>query len=77
MLEIAPDVVNMERAVDDYHQGTGRLTRTAGTAEGVYSASGVFGNARLATKEKGESFVAALFAGIRKEIEEFKNENAT
>jgi len=52
LLHIAPDVVDMSRAVDDGHDGEGLLSRTPG--KGVFSVSGVYGQAALATAEKGK-----------------------
>jgi len=40
MLAIAPEVVDMDKAVKDYHPGRGGLTRNA-QEQGVYSPSGV------------------------------------
>jgi creatinine amidohydrolase len=72
MLYIAPESVDMSKAVDDYHPSGGPLTRTPGGA-GVYSASGVFGNATLATREKGEKITKALVDGILAEIENLRS----
>lgn len=71
MLFIAPEMVDMDKAVKDYHPGAGALTRTA-HREGVYSASGVYGDATLATREKGERLVETLVAGILQDIEALK-----
>ncbi len=68
MLFMAPATVEMSKAPDDYHPGDGPLTRRPG-GTGVYSPSGVFGNATLATKEKGEQITKALVVGILSEIE--------
>jgi creatinine amidohydrolase len=51
MLHIAAAVVNMSRAVDDGAEGEGRLTRQRG--EGLWSPSGVYGQATLANADKG------------------------
>jgi creatinine amidohydrolase len=67
MLYIAPHSVDMSRAVRDYHPGRGRLTRMPDFA-GVYSASGIFGDATLATLEKGRIVVEAQVAGILADI---------
>jgi creatinine amidohydrolase len=71
MLYIAPKTVDMKKAVKDYHPGQGRLTRTPG-GPGTYSASGVFGDATLATRAKGEKLVRAMVEGILTEIAELK-----
>ena len=69
MLYMHPERVDMSKAVrDDSPQGTGGLTRVAGGA-GTYSVSGVWGDATLATREKGRVVVEAMVAGILREIE--------
>lgn len=69
MLYIAPDRVEMSKAVkDDSERGTGGLTRKAGGA-GTYSPSGTWGDATLATREKGRLVVEATVEGILREIE--------
>lgn len=68
MLYIAPDRVDMKRAVKDDNPDTqGGLTRRP-DGPGVYSPSGVWGDATLATREKGRVVVEATVAGILKEI---------
>jgi creatinine amidohydrolase len=67
MLYIAPHSVEMRKAVCDYHPGQGRFTRTPG-GEGVYSPSGIFGDATLATREKGRIVVEAKVTGILADI---------
>lgn len=75
MLFIAPSTVDMSKAVKDFHPSPkGGLTRNP-ESEGAYSASGVHGNATLATHEKGELLVRIAVAGILKEIEEFRRGN--
>jgi creatinine amidohydrolase len=72
MLFIAPSSVDMKKAVKDYHpSGKGGLSRSP-NGDGDYSASGVFGDATLATRQKGEILVRGLVDGIMKEIEEFR-----
>jgi creatinine amidohydrolase len=71
MLHIAPDTVDMSLAADDYHPGEAGLSRTPG-GKGHYSATGIFGNATLATRAKGERIVAAIVEGILGEIEELR-----
>jgi creatinine amidohydrolase len=65
----------MSKAVKDYHpspkDGLARNPQSAGS----YSASGVYGDATLATHEKGELLVRAAVTGILKEIEEFRRGN--
>jgi creatinine amidohydrolase len=51
MLHIAPEVVDMDLSLDDGAEGEGRLTRQRG--QGLWSRSGIFGQATLATADKG------------------------
>lgn len=74
MLYIAPETVDMKKAVKDYHPSAkGGLTRNP-NGEGAYSASGIFGDATLATRKKGEIMVHAIVDGIVKEIEALRSE---
>lgn len=68
MLYIAPGCVDMAKAVRDYNQGQGRLTRNP-DGPGVYSPSGVWGDATLATRDKGELLVNALVAAVLGDID--------
>jgi len=68
MLYSAPKTVDMSKAVKDYHPGNGPLTRTPRDG-GVYSASGVFGDATLATRAKGQRVVEALVSAILADLE--------
>jgi creatinine amidohydrolase len=70
MLYMAPETVDMKKAVRDYHPGKtrGKLSRDPNT-EFTYSASGVFGDATRATRAKGEIIAKAMEAGILREIE--------
>jgi creatinine amidohydrolase len=69
MLFIDPSLVDMSKAVKDYHpQGQGGLTRDP-KGPGTYSPSGVWGDATLATREKGRRVVEATVEGIAKEVE--------
>lgn len=72
-LYMYPDKVRMERARDDFHPGvSGRgLTPDSATAarEGkTWSVSGIFGNATLATREKGRVVAEAMVEGMLREI---------
>jgi creatinine amidohydrolase len=71
MLVIAPETVRMEKAVKDYDAvGKGRLSREkSATAETTYSPSGIWGDATLATREKGERVVRALVEGLVADVE--------
>jgi creatinine amidohydrolase len=72
MLYMYPDRVDMTKAVrDDSERGTGGLGRTPGTSK-TYSPSGVWGDATLATREKGRVAVEATVSGILREIEELR-----
>jgi len=74
MLFIAPETVDMKKAVKDYHPSEKHgLTRNP-NGDGAYSASGVFGDATLATREKGEVMTRATVEGILKEIEVLRAE---
>lgn len=74
MLYIDPASVDMRRAVKDFAPSTGplRLTRTPG-AQGTYSASGVWGSATLATRDKGQVVVESLVKGILDDIETIRH----
>lgn len=67
MLHIAPEVVDMRKAVDDGAEGQGPLSRERG--RGTWSASGVFGQATLATAEKGRAVADALRARCLAQVE--------
>ena len=69
LLYIDPSSVDMTKAVKDYHPSkTSGLTRDP-KKPGVYSASGVYGDATLATREKGEAVVKATLDTILRDIE--------
>ncbi len=73
MLYIAPDRVDMNLAVrEDNERGKGGLTRSR-EGTGTYSASGVWGDATLATVEKGRIVVEATVEGILHDIEALRN----
>jgi creatinine amidohydrolase len=76
MLYIKPEVVDMSKAVRDYHPREGRgLTRDPDISGiGAYSASGVFGNAKLASVEKGRIAVEARVRHIVAEVKAFIRE---
>jgi creatinine amidohydrolase len=63
MLYIDPASVDMRRAVKDYHPSAGPLTRDP-HKPGAYSASGIYGDATLATREKGEAVARATVEGM-------------
>lgn len=77
MLYMHPIVVQMSKAVNDYHPGVGGmgLTRdsTAAVRDGkVWSRSGTYGNATLATREKGRVVVEAQVKGMVEEVERLR-----
>lgn len=70
MLYIAPDRVDMSLAVrEDNPYRPGGLTRSR-DRHGTYSESGVWGDATLATAEKGRIIVEATVEGILQDIED-------
>jgi creatinine amidohydrolase len=71
MLYIAPKTVEMKKAVKDYHPGQGGLTRNP-NGPGTYSATGIYGDPTLATRQKGERLIHAMVEGIVAEIEELR-----
>ena len=71
MLYIDPSSVDMSRARTEYPTGEGPLTPVP-NVPGRYSASGVFGDATLATREKGEKMVEATVRGILRDIEDLR-----
>jgi len=72
MLFIDPATVDMRKAVKDYHPADGGLTRDP-HKPGAYSASGIYGDATLATREKGEAVARATVEGMLREIEALRN----
>jgi len=73
MLYIAPERVHMAKALRDYHPGSGTLTRDP-QQPGTYSASGIFGDATLASWAKGRDVAEAIVAGILSDIETMRGE---
>ena len=72
MLYMAPETVNMKKATKDYHPSDKPgLTRDP-NGRGVYSATGIYGDATLATRAKGKIITNALVAGILNEIQELR-----
>ena len=67
MLHIAPSTVDMSKAAKDFPKGTGPLTPT--NPAGRFSPSGIYGDATLATKTKGEKLTEGLVTDILKDIE--------
>lgn len=72
MLYIDPASVDMSKAVKDYHPSEkGGLTRDPKKL-GAYSASGVYGDATLATREKGEVVTQEILRTMLKDIEKLR-----
>jgi creatinine amidohydrolase len=72
MLVIAPETVDMSKAAKDYHEDRpGPLTRDP-NGPGTYSPTGIWGDATLATREKGEVLVEALAKAMLRDIEELR-----
>lgn len=68
MLYIAPEVVQMNKAVRDLNPDQpGPLTRDP-KGKGTYSPTGAWGDPTLATREKGQAVVEALVAEIVQDI---------
>jgi len=71
MLVIDPASVDMRKASRDYPAGEGMLTPDK-SKPGRYSPSGIYGDATLATRAKGEKVVEATFQGMLREIEQLR-----
>lgn len=72
MLYMAPDTVDMRKAAKDYHPSKDLgLTRDP-NGKGVYSATGIYGDATLATRAKGKTITTALVSAILREIEQLR-----
>jgi creatinine amidohydrolase len=69
MLYIAPESVQMKKAVRDLNPTqAGGLTRDR-RGKGTYSPTGAWGDPTLATREKGQAVVESLLTTILKEID--------
>jgi creatinine amidohydrolase len=75
ILYMKPEAVNMKLAVKDYSPGGRGLTRDPNNKTATYSPSGVWGDATLATTEKGRIVTEALVKVILKDIEELRKVN--
>jgi creatinine amidohydrolase len=71
MLYIDPASVDMSKAVNDYHPGGSPLSRVP-DAQRTYSASGTYGDATLATREKGRQIVEAMVERLVQEIADLR-----
>lgn len=75
LLHVAPSLVRMERAVRDYGvpaAAGGRLIGDRPRGRGVFSPSGVYGDATLASAEKGERVVEAVVEAALRDIAELR-----
>jgi acetamidase/formamidase/creatinine amidohydrolase/Fe(II)-dependent formamide hydrolase-like protein len=71
VLFMEPAAVHMEKATrDGLPPRSGPLTRSRENAQGHYSPSGVYGDATLATWQKGERITEAMVADILREIDD-------
>lgn len=71
MLYVDPLAVDMTKAVREYGRGSGPMTRRP-DAPGFYSASGVAGDATLATRDKGRALVEGLIQRVIEDIEKVR-----
>jgi creatinine amidohydrolase len=71
MLYIAPETVDMSKAVKDYDPRPNRrgLTRDP-DAEGHFSPTGIWGDPTLATREKGKLIVEKTVSAIVKQVKD-------
>ena len=73
ILYIDPAAADMRKAVKDYAPSTGTgLTRDPNNKNSTYSATGVWGDATLATREKGKLVTEALLSAILEDIEKLR-----
>lgn len=72
MLYIAPQTVDMTKAVKDFHRDGGRPLVRDSTMRGTYSPTGSWGDPTLATREKGQRVTEALVAGILRDIDQLR-----
>ncbi len=76
LLAIAPHTVDMSKAVRDGDEQRGQgLTRDPANESATYSPSGVFGDATLASRTKGERVWEHWVASVLREIEELRAES--
>lgn len=72
LLYMYPRFVDMTKAAADYHPGAGGLTRdsVAAAREGkTFSRTGIYGDATLATRDKGRRYVEAHVLDLLDDIE--------
>jgi creatinine amidohydrolase len=72
MLAVAPGAVDMSKAVRDVHERRpGGLVRSP-DQPGTYSPTGIFGDATLATREKGEKLAAAVMKALERDVDDLR-----
>jgi creatinine amidohydrolase len=74
VLYMYPDKVDMKKAVKDFRPRKGFPTRDPKNTEGTYSPTGVYGDATLATREKGRKFTDAIMLAILRDLEALRND---
>ena len=72
MLYMAPSTVDMKKAAKDFHPSTERGLTRKPDGPGSYSPTGIYGDATLATRAKGQEITKALISGILTEIEDLR-----
>ncbi len=72
MLYMAPSTVDMNLAAKDIPVKDGPGPLTLNPNGNNYSPTGIYGDATLATREKGQIVVEAMVSGIRKEIQQLR-----
>lgn len=73
VLYMYPERVNMKKAVKEIpDERKGYPTRDPKTTQGTYLPSGVYGDATLATREKGRAFTEAIMETILRDIENLR-----
>ena len=73
MLYIAPETVDMSKAVKDYAPKTKRGFSRDPDGPGHYSKTGIWGDPTLASREKGEKIVENMVAGILADLEKLRS----
>jgi creatinine amidohydrolase len=76
LLYMYPRMVDMSKAAADYHPGAGGLTRdslVAARENRVFSRTGIFGDATLATRDKGRRYVEAHVLDLLDDIEALRH----
>ncbi len=70
ILYMAPDRVDMRKAVKDYHGDRGGpLTRDSTRTDATYSPTGIWGDPTLATREKGRRLAEEVVARILAQVD--------